>query len=105
MVKMDDFAICCTRTPMLVINCPSCPHVIVLQSAVDRPPPWCPRCGGDLKPRAVPKLPDEARKLWNEKPAPTAAVATAPSPADSLQAETPDPPVHVPASPRREPYV
>ena len=85
---------------MFVINCPTCPHLIVMNETDDRPPPWCPRCGADLKPKVVPTLPDAARQLWNERPAPSAAVTTNPIHADTLQAEPAAPPRPVPAASR-----
>ncbi len=89
---------------MITINCPSCPNTIVLKATDDRPPPWCPRCGGDLKPHAVPILPADAGKLWNEPSVPSAAVSTSTRNDDTLQVGT-SPPLsdHVPPARFSEP--
>src|SRR4051812_14587631 len=52
---------------MATIQCGSCSHLIT--TGDNRLPPWCPHCGGDLKPGAQP-----AR---NDLPEPVAAIADA----------------------------
>ncbi len=93
---------------MLAISCPSCPHLIPMTAAGDRPPPWCPRCGADLKPRPAleppsPALAAEASKKWNDRSEPNPAVTTAPAVVEPLPDDIAVAPIEVPAEPRPTP--
>ncbi len=81
---------------MFAINCQSCPYQLVTNPG-EPIPPWCPRCGADLKVQPAPAAPspaevDAASKKWNDRSAPSSALATTPAASAALQNDPSQPP-------------
>src|SRR5207237_6415504 len=74
--------LCLRRRCTMPLACKKCPYVVAVPPG-EKPPPWCPRCGADLKPAettspASPSAPQTA-SAWDAA-RPSGAVGEAKTP-------------------------